>query len=125
MSRDRDYYSLLKEIKEVKDLLSEVLRRLGSMEYSGFVEYGEPNHISNNHSGYLHLKLKRNEKEKNDKWNNILHNMCVCYIWIKQITTQGYIPKTTMEIHKWGGWARIHNRGIMIYGVNEWNQKDN
>ena len=63
MNRDRDYYSLLKEIKEVKDLLGEVLRRLGSIEMSGTVEYGEPNHISDNHKKYLHLDLKRKEKD--------------------------------------------------------------
>ena len=63
MNRDRDYYSLLKEIKEVKDLLGEVLRRLGSMELSGTVEYGEPNHISDNHSKYVHLNLKRKENK--------------------------------------------------------------
>ena len=77
----------MKEIKEVKDLLGEVLRRMGKLEYSGFVEYGEPNHISNNHSGYLHMSLKRNEKEKNDKWNSVLHNINVCCISIKQRTT--------------------------------------
>ena len=63
MNRDRDYYSLLKEIKEVKDLLGEVLRRLGSMELSGMVEYGEANHISDNHSKYVHLNLKRKENK--------------------------------------------------------------
>ena len=39
--RDRDYYSLLKEIEEVKDLLGEVLRRLGNLEYSGKVEMSD------------------------------------------------------------------------------------
>ncbi len=63
MKRDRDYYSLLKEIKEVKDLLGEVLRRLGSVELSGTVEYGQANHISDNHSKYVHLNLKRKEKK--------------------------------------------------------------
>ena len=63
VNRDRDYYSLLKEIREVKDLLGEVLRRLGKMEYSGMVEYGQPNHVSDNKSKYVHLKLKRNEKD--------------------------------------------------------------
>ena len=63
MERDRDYYSLKKDINEVKDLLGEVLRRLGNMEMSGTVEYGEANHISDNHSKYLHLNLKRKEKD--------------------------------------------------------------
>jgi hypothetical protein len=59
MNRDRDYYSLLKEIREVKDLLAEVLRRFGSMEYDGIVKYGTPNHVSDNKEKYVHLDLKR------------------------------------------------------------------
>tara|TARA_X000001036_G_scaffold373357_1_gene361225 strand:- start:107 stop:307 length:201 start_codon:yes stop_codon:yes gene_type:complete len=61
--RDRDYYSLKKELKEVKDLLGEVLRRLGTMEYSGTVRYGKANHISDNHENYLYLDLKRKKKK--------------------------------------------------------------
>ena len=64
VNRDRDYYSLLKEIREVKDLLGEVLRLLGNLEYTGMVEYGEPNHVSDSHSKYLHLNLKRKENDK-------------------------------------------------------------
>ena len=63
MNRDRDYYALLKEIREVKDLLGEVLRRMGNMEYSGYVKYGQANHISDNHEKYIHLDLKRKEKD--------------------------------------------------------------
>ena len=63
MERDREYYSLKKEITEVKDLLGEVLRRLGTMEYSGEISYGQANHISDNHKKYLHLNLKRKEKD--------------------------------------------------------------
>ncbi len=59
MNRDRDYYSLLKEIREVKDLLAEVLRRLGSIEYTGNIKYGTPNHISDNKYKYIDIELKR------------------------------------------------------------------
>ena len=59
--RDRDYYSLLKEMKEVKDLLGEVLRRLGNLEYEGRVKYGTPNHVSDAKEKFLKLELKRKE----------------------------------------------------------------
>ena len=61
--RDRDYYSLKKEIKEVKDLLGEVLRRLGTMEYEGMIKYGAPNHVSDSKEKYLNLTLKRKKKK--------------------------------------------------------------
>ncbi len=39
MKESKEYYKLLKEFNEVKDLLSEVLRRLGKLEYSDtFIE---------------------------------------------------------------------------------------
>tara|TARA_B100000287_G_scaffold423862_1_gene467706 strand:+ start:496 stop:687 length:192 start_codon:yes stop_codon:yes gene_type:complete len=60
--KESEYYHLVKELAEIKDLLGELLRRMGTMEYSGTVRYGEPNHISDNHQKYLHLDLKRNEK---------------------------------------------------------------
>tara|TARA_B100000131_G_C17742058_1_gene461456 strand:+ start:145 stop:351 length:207 start_codon:yes stop_codon:yes gene_type:complete len=59
MERDRDYYSLKKDINEVKDLLGEVLRRLGSMEYEGNINYGTPNHVSDSHTKYIKLSMKR------------------------------------------------------------------
>ena len=60
--KESEYYHLVKELAEIKDLLGELLRRMGTMEYSGTVRYGEPNHISDNHQKYLYLDLKRNEK---------------------------------------------------------------
>ena len=62
--KDNEYYHLVKELAEIKDLLGEVLRRMGKMEMSGFVEYGQANHISDNHKKYIHLNLKRKEKEE-------------------------------------------------------------
>ncbi len=44
--RDRGYYELKKEINEVKDLVQEILRRLGKLEFRGSVQYGEANSIS-------------------------------------------------------------------------------
>ena len=65
MHRDRDYYSLLKEVREVKDLLGEVLRRLGNIEYHGVVKYGIPNHVSEQHERFVDIRLTR--KDKQDK----------------------------------------------------------
>jgi len=61
MAGDYQYYRIEKRLDEITDLLSEVLRRLGNMEYSGMVEYGQPNHVSDNHKKYVHLKLKRDK----------------------------------------------------------------
>ena len=65
MHRDRDYYSLLKEVREVKDLLGEVLRRLGNIELHGVVKYGIPNHVSEHHEKFVDIRLTR--KDKQDK----------------------------------------------------------
>ena len=46
MMRDRGYYELKKEINEVKDLVQEILRRLGKLEFRGNLKYGEANSIS-------------------------------------------------------------------------------
>ena len=43
--KDNDYYHLVKQLAEIKDLLSEVLRRLGKLEYSGYIEYGDKYHV--------------------------------------------------------------------------------
>ena len=63
MRESREYYRLLGEINEVKDLLSEILRRPGKMEMSGTVEYGQPNHVSDSHKKYVHLNLTRKEED--------------------------------------------------------------
>ena len=46
--------------------------------------------------------------------------MCVDELSIEQRIAQGCIPKTTMEIHIRGGWARVHNRGIVMWDVIYW-----
>jgi hypothetical protein len=63
MKETREYYKLLGEINEVKDLLSEVLRRLGKIEMSGTINYGTPNHISDNHHKYVTVKLERKDDD--------------------------------------------------------------
>tara|TARA_B100001094_G_scaffold273706_1_gene280248 strand:- start:20 stop:229 length:210 start_codon:yes stop_codon:yes gene_type:complete len=64
--KEREYYDLKGELKEVKDLLGEILRRLGTMEYRGEISYGKPNHISDNHTKYLYLNLKRTPIDEGD-----------------------------------------------------------
>tara|TARA_B100000073_G_scaffold38255_1_gene28739 strand:- start:568 stop:762 length:195 start_codon:yes stop_codon:yes gene_type:complete len=63
MEKNRDFYTLKRELREIKDLLGEVLRRLGKMEYDGIVKYGTPNHVSDNKQKYIHLDLKRKSED--------------------------------------------------------------
>ena len=60
--KDNDYYHLIKQLSEVKDLLGEVLKRLGKLEYSGFVEYGDSYHSSQSKK-YIKVTLNRDKKE--------------------------------------------------------------
>jgi len=65
MAGDYQYYRIEKRLDEIEDLLSEVLRRLGNMEYKGQIKYGTPNMVSDDHFKYVELSLKR--KDKNEK----------------------------------------------------------
>ena len=60
--KDNDYYHLVKQLAEVKDLLGEVLRRLGKLEYSGFVEFGDKYHIGRSEK-HIKVTLQRDKKE--------------------------------------------------------------
>ena len=53
---------IVHELNDIKDLLSEVLRRLGSMEYTGKVSYGDPYH-ANQSEKRVDVSLKRKRKE--------------------------------------------------------------
>ena len=63
MAGDYQYYRIEKRLDEITDLLSEVLRRLGKLEFKGIVKYGEPNHISNHGKKYVDIELTRKEKD--------------------------------------------------------------
>ena len=63
MGGDFQYYRIEKRLDELQDLLSEVLRRLGKLEFKGIVKYGEPNHISNHGKKYVDIELKRKEED--------------------------------------------------------------
>lgn len=61
---NKDLQELKAEVKEIKRLLLDLIDSLENIKYSGDMEFGEPNHISNYHSKYLVLNLKKNKKSK-------------------------------------------------------------
>ena len=60
---DKEYYRLVEELKEIKDLLSEILRRLGKLEYSGEVQFGDPYNVGRSKK-QVNVSLRREENEK-------------------------------------------------------------
>ena len=79
MKQDRGYYQLKKEIGEVKDLVQELMRRLGNLDLRGTVQYGQPNHISQQ-SIQFNLQSKRTingkliedvEMEEKNRWDRL------------------------------------------------------
>ena len=60
--KDNEYYHLVKELADVKDLLAEVLRRLGKLEYSGFIEYGNK-YSATNSEKIVKVTLSRDVKD--------------------------------------------------------------
>ena len=79
MKEDRGYYQLKKEIGEVKDLVQELMRRLGNLELRGTVSYGEPNHISQSSISFQ-LESRRTingklvgeiEMEEKNRWDRL------------------------------------------------------
>ena len=79
MKQDRGYYDLKKEIGEAKDLVHELMRRLGNLELRGTVQYGQPNHISQQ-SIQFNLQSQRTingklvgdiEMEEKNRWDRL------------------------------------------------------
>ena len=79
MKQARGYYDLKKEIGEVKDLVQELMRRLGNLELRGTVQYGQPNHISQQ-SIQFNLQSQRTingklvgdiEMEEKNRWDRL------------------------------------------------------
>ena len=79
MKQDRGYYQLKKEIGEVKDLVQELMRRLSNLDLRGTVQYGQPNHISQQ-SIQFNLQSKRTingklvgdiEMEEKNRWDRL------------------------------------------------------
>jgi hypothetical protein len=63
MMKENEIFKLKQELKEVKDLVQEVLRRFGELEFRGLIKYGEPNNISR-HNVSFDVKLSRMHKGK-------------------------------------------------------------
>ena len=63
MMKENEIFKLKQELKEVKDLVQEVLRRFGELEFRGLIKYGEPNNISR-HNVSFDVKLSRIHKGK-------------------------------------------------------------
>ena len=61
--KDNEIFKLKQELSEVKDLVQEVLRRFGELEFRGNLTYGEPNNISR-HNVSFDVKLNRLIKGK-------------------------------------------------------------
>ena len=79
MKQDRGYYDLKKEIGEVKDLVQELMRRLRNLDLRGTVQYGQPNHISQQ-SIQFNLQSQRTingklvgdiEMEEKNRWDRL------------------------------------------------------
>ena len=63
MMKENEIFKLKQELKEVKDLVQEILRRFGELEFRGLIKYGEPNNISR-HNVSFDVKLSRMHKGK-------------------------------------------------------------
>ena len=61
--KDNEIFKLKQELSEVKDLVQEILRRFGELEFRGNLTYGEPNNISR-HNVSFDVKLSRLIKGK-------------------------------------------------------------
>ena len=64
---------ILKLIKSIEDtqiktieILHRIENRLKEFNYSGTVDFGTPNHISDNHSKYIHLNMKPKDIHGNE-----------------------------------------------------------
>ena len=64
---------ILKLIKSIEDtqiktieILHRIENRLQEFNYSGTVDYGTANHISDNHSQYIHLNMKSKDIHGNE-----------------------------------------------------------
>jgi len=61
--KENEIFKLKQELSEVKDLVQEVLRRFGELEFRGNLTYGEPNNISR-HNVSFDVRLSRLIKGK-------------------------------------------------------------
>ena len=62
MGASWEYYRIEKEISEIKDLLSEILRRLSKLEYNGQVEFSDPYNVGKSKK-IVNVSLKRDNND--------------------------------------------------------------
>ena len=61
--KENEIFKLKQELRDVKDLVQEILRRFGELEFRGLIKYGQPNNISR-HNVSFDVKLSRLIKGK-------------------------------------------------------------
>ena len=64
LKTDRNEF-ILKELSEMRDLLGEILRRLGKLEYTGRIEYGDPYNVGRSNK-QINIDLVRK-----DRWDRL------------------------------------------------------
>jgi len=60
---DKEYYRLVKELKEIRKIVDGIKKLIISPKYSGEVEYGDRYHAGRSHK-LINLNLRTDEKEK-------------------------------------------------------------
>ena len=84
--KENEIFKLKQELREVKDLVQEILRRFGELEFRGLIKYGQPNNISKQevsfdvklsrlHKGKLVREVVMEEKKSWDKLKEIKLDM--------------------------------------------------
>ena len=66
MGGDWQYYQLQKKIDNIEDLLGEVLRRLGNLEYSGEISFSDGQSVWGASKKSISLSL-----QKKDRWDRL------------------------------------------------------
>ena len=66
MAGDYQYYRIEKRLDEITDLLGEVLRRLGKLEYSGTIKSSDGNSPFGSKEYRVNMSL-----EKKDRWERL------------------------------------------------------
>ena len=66
MAGDYQYYRIEKRLDEITDLLSEVLRRLGNLDYSGNIKTSDGSSPFGGKEYHINMSL-----QKNDRWDRL------------------------------------------------------
>ena len=66
MAGDYQYYRIEKRLDEITDLLGEILRRLGKLEYSGTIKSSDGNSPFGSKEYRVNVRL-----EKMDRWERL------------------------------------------------------